>query len=317
MADEIQKTAEEKLLDAANNTGATADDGAGDSEGDDGLSPEEKIIAELREKAASAEERAKNAERERDSERLQKDTARKEASTHAERSITAQEETIKSNVQAAKSRFEAAQTEWDDAFDSGDKIKMREANLKLNDAQMQFRSAEYQENQFKTWKDNNKGVVVSSSGSRFTTKEQAWIDSNPRFTTDRKFRAAVYAADEEAREKKIEIDSQAYFKHIEDYLDELGLREEKPVTREAVVQDAPAVQPATFKKQDNKASTATPVGGTTGSSSGANKKNSITLSPEQREAARFTFPNLSAKEAEEKYGLYQIEIKQKKARGEL
>jgi len=222
MAEEKEKTAEEKLLEDAKNSGAAKDGAAGGDEGGDELSPEQKIIAELKEKAKTAEERAAKAERERDVERSQKDSARKEATTAAERQIEAQENSLKSNLSAAKSNFEAAQKEWDDAYDAGDRAKLRAAQERLNDSQMALRGAEFNNEKFKEWKEKGGGTVVSTEKSRFTKVEQDWIDRNPAFNTDRRFRAATYAANEEAVERGIVIDSKEYFDHVNTYLTELG-----------------------------------------------------------------------------------------------
>lgn len=322
MAEETKKTAEEKLL-----SDVKADAGSlenkktesGDTD-EDNLSPEQKLINELTGKLTESERRAEQAEASRDSERSQRDSARKDASTAAEKQVLAQEELVKSKVSTAKSKLETAEKEFDDAYDSGDKEKVREATKKMNRAQIELGAAEYNETAFKNWKEGQKNVV-SSSGSRFTPKEQSWIDKNPRFNTDRKFKAAVYAADEEARQKGIEIDSDAYFEHIEGYLDEVGLKSENSSGTENETKRNEEPKKEETKKEEkknNSSSTAAPVGGGSGSGGGGSKKQTFTLTPEHRKAAQIAFPDEYKKDpkaTEEKYAKYQMQIQQNKEEG--
>lgn len=311
MAEETKLTQEEELLKAA--SGGSAEVHNNDS--DDGISPEKKLIEELQSKLSHAETAAKEALEQRDAERREKDLARNQVKTAAEKQIEASENALHNALTAAKSNFESAQREWDDAYDAGDKQRLRDAQIKLNDAQAHLRGAEYQNNQFAEWKKSG-GAVVSSDGSRFTKKEQEWIDKNPRFNTDRKFRAAVYAAHEEAVSKGIEIDSNDYFDNIEDYLNDLGLKETKQVS--APIEEKKVDEP--IKKTEKKSSsTAIPPGGSGVSSSQSSRTLTFTMTPEHREAAAVCYPDIhrtDPKKAEEMYAARQLEIKQKRARGE-
>lgn len=319
MSEEVKNTEEEVKITI---TKAEESPHAG-GDGPEEVSPEQKLIQELRGKAEAAEERARNAERERDSERSEKQKARTEATTAAERQIQAQEESIKSNLGNAKSEFEAAQREFQDAYDSGKPQSILEAQIKLNDAQNRLRASEYQEETFKVWKENRSKAPAKnevSSASRFTKAEQEWIDAHPKFNTDRRYRAAVYAADEEAREKGIEIDSPAYFKHLEDYVADLGLDKDPPKKDEKkdTVEERIEKEP---KEKDGKraSSTAAPVGVSTGSTTGG-KKNTITMTAEMREAAAICYPDLYKKDpkaAEEKYAARQLDIAELKRQGKI
>lgn len=316
MTEEVKKlTAEEELLKAASG-GSTSEESSGDE--DDGLSPEAKLINELKGKLEHSEETARNAIEERDAERRQKDDARSKFKNAAERNVETTETSIKNGLEAAKSRFESAQKDWDDAYDSGDKEKLRTASIKLNDAQAVLRGAEYQTEQFSNWKKSGGGVVDPNS-SRFSPKEQEWIDKNPRFNTDRKFRAAVYAAHEEAVNKGIVIDSVEYFDNVEDYLKDVGLKgvvqKKDPVEEEV---EAPKKE-ETKKSEKKASSTATPPGGASGSPPASSRKMTFTMTPEHREAASICYPEIHRKDpkkAEEMYAARQLEIQQKRARGE-
>lgn len=316
MTETVKKlTPEEELVNAAS---TTADDADGDGTEIDDRSPEQKLIQDLESKLTHAEERARSAEDQRDAERHQKDAARTEAKTAAQKQVLATEISHRNAVAAAKSAFESAQKEWDDAFDSGDKTSVRKAQEKLNDAQSMLRSAEYQNAQFDNWKKQT-GGVVSNEQSRFSKAELDWIDKNPRFNTDRKFRAGVYAAHEEAVQKGIEIDSPAYFKNVEDYLSDIGLKDEAVSSDQAQKKEEP-VKKEQKKSEKQGSSTAIPPGGASGSSSGSGKKQTFHMTSEHREAAAVCYPELHRKDpkaAEEKYAVRQLEIQQKKAKGEL
>lgn len=321
MAEEAKKlTPEEELL--KNAGAATAADAGDDKDGADERTPEQKLIEDLKSKLSHAEKNAETAIEERDAERREKDEARNQAKTASQRQVQSQKDAIRSALTAAKNGFETAQKKWDDAYDAGDKNKLREAQIELNDAQGMLRGAEYQSDQFAAW-EKKTGGVVSTEGSRFTPKEQAWIDKNPKFNTDRKFRAATYAAHEEAVQKGIVIDSQEYFDNLEDYLKDLGLKgevekKEDPEKRDEK-KDETEKKTETKKSGKQASSDAVPPGGASGSSSGGGKKLTFTMTPEHREAAAICYPELhrkSPKEAEEKYAARQLEIQQKRARGE-
>lgn len=310
MAEVDTKTAEQKLLDDAKNSTGGGSSAASGSTDDSTLTPEQKLISEMRGKLEESEKRAKKAEEERDYERIQKDSAQNTAKTEVERRVKTQEDAVTTNLVAAKSTFESARKEFKDAHDSGDTSKILDAQTTLNDAQMRLRGAEYAEAQFK----QNKDRVVSGT-SRFTKVEQEWIDKNPRFNSDRRFRAAVYAADEEARSKNIQIDSREYFNHIETYIRDVGLEDDDGDTQ----QQKPADKKETQRRSD-KQTTAAPAGGASGQSgaSGGSKK-TFTMTPEHRRGAQISFPEEYRKDpakAEEKYAKYQLQLQDKKAKGE-
>lgn len=326
MAEEKEKTAEEKLLEDAKNSGAGKEGGEGSGDGDSGMTPEEKIIADLKEKAKTNEERAKKAEEERDSERLEKDAAKKAAATATGERDRTQKEMIASQLAATKSKFESAQKEWDDAHDSGDKTKLRIATEQLNDAQMALRSAEYNSAQYKTWEEGNaRRETVDPNLREFRTgtgdtlklpvSAIEWAKGHPLLSTDREYTEAVYDADTRAKRRGIEPYSKEYYAFLDNHVDKMGLRkkDDEPNPRDNQKDD---VDPEPKKDKKNASSSAAPVGGSTGSGSGTNTKKTFRMSAEHREAARISFPDLPAKDAEEKYAKYQLDIQERRNRGE-
>ena len=314
MADE--KTPEEKLLDdkKALEGGSTEKK---TEEVADERTPEQKIIDELKGNLEAANKRAAQAESQRDSERVQKDSARTEATTARERQVLAEEEKLKTAVAGAKSAFDAAQREWDDAYDAGDKQKLRDAQIKLNDAQMALRGSEFQEGNFKKWKETQKSAPVddglfemkTGTGDVIRVPQSAidWANKHPKLKTDSDYTDSVYDADMRAKRRGIKVYSQDYYDFIDSHLKKSGLEDDDG--DDPVKKDAPVI------KKSDKQSTAAPPGGSTGSTGGSSKKNSFTLTADMRKAAQIVFPDEYKKDpaaAEEKYAKYQMEMKKSK-----
>lgn len=313
MAEENAKTEEEVKVSSADD--ASGEKASGESAGE--LTAEQKIIEELKEKAKTAEERASTAERERDSERAQKDTARKEAMGAVEKQISAQEEAVKSAKAAAQSNFDAAQQMWDEAEDIGDKTKKREAQIKLNDAQMKLRGAEYQEEQFNKWKEQAKNAPTTSATREYTSEEKNWIRKNPRFNDNQEFKESVYAADAVARARGIQANTPAYFKHVDDYLEKIGLKGDGKEQEE----DGESAK-AAARKTDKKSSTAAPPASSSGSANGSSRSpaKEFKMTAAMQEMARDIYAEDFKKDpkiAYEKYAKRQMEIAEMKAKGEL
>lgn len=271
-------------------------------------------IETYKKKLKEAEERAARAEKERDERKQGEEKAKSDTQKAYTQAIQRHEEAVANAISAAESEFERAQAAWDDAFDAGDKTALREATLKLNDAQMKKRGAEYQKAQFEAWKEQQKNApkiaTETVASSRYSKSEQEWIDRHPRFNTDRKYRAAVYAADEEAREKGISPDTPAYYEYVEKALRDEGLEGDDE-------EAAPVAKP----KKMAKTSTAAPASSSSApSSTSTGGKRTFRMTAQHREAAAVCFPELyrtNPKAAEEKYAKKQLEIQEKKSRGEI
>ncbi len=311
MAEEEKKTEEEKLLAdvAASGDAETKKDG----DGEDELTPEQKLIQEYKGKFEIAEKRAESAERERDSERTQKDAARKETLTAVEKQIQANEISIANAISAAKSNFETAQKEYEEAYDAGDKKALIAAQVRLNDTQSQLRNAEFNENQFKTWKENYKAPAAPAE--RFLPEEKDWIRKNPWFERassreDRAKTAAVYAANEEAISKGIKRGTSEYFNLVDSYIEDIAPSETKK--EEVKKADEPV------KKRET-SSTAAPGTGSSGSSASSTKQKSFHMTAEHRSMVPVVFPEEYKKDpkaAEEKYAKRQLEIIERRKNGE-
>lgn len=332
MAEVKEKTPEEKLLESAKaGEGSSGGDKNAGGDGDE-RTPEEKMIDELKGNLEAANKRAESAEARADSERTQKDSARQEAKTEAQKRIETQEGALKTAVEGAKNKFDSARKDWREARDSGDSAKEEEALIKMNDAQMEYRGAEFQEKNFKVWKEGNSAndgnvrreklfTVKTATGDSINVPQSGfdWINAHPRFKNDPEYAEAVYAADAISKSRNIAPFSKEHTDFIEKQLKKNGFDDEDSTARRESEGSKKDESSASIKKSD-KQSTAAPPNGSPGSGSGASKKQTFVMTSDHRRAAQFTFPDdykKDPKAAEEKYARYQLEIQAKKARGEL
>lgn len=331
MAETQEKTPEEKLLEDAKKGGGAAAGDEGEGEGGDERTPEQKLIEELKETAKSSKERAEKAEFERDQERAQKDTARKAASTEAEKNVLAQEDSLKSKLSAAKSGFESAQKEWDDAYDAGDKAKLRAAQEKLNDAQMMLRGAEFNMKRFDDWKEESKKSVAATAdlydfktgtGDTLKLPKSAidWAKKHPKLSTDREYTDAVYDADGRAKRRGIEPYTPEYYEFLDGHIKRMGLTEEEDGEVDPPKKDEKEEKtPPKKESKSNASSSAAPVGGSTGSNGAGSGKQTFRMTADHRKAAQISFPDEYKKDpkaTEEKYARIQLDIQERRKRGE-
>lgn len=269
--------------------------------------PEQALIDDLQGKLDESQKRLTEAEIQRDAERAQKDSARKAASEEAARHAGAREQAVSSTLLAAKTALESAEKEYIDAEDSGDTKRKLAAQKKLNDAQIDLRGAVYAEEQFKREK---KVVPATPSTTRYSPKTQAWIDSHPRYTTDKRYQAAAWAADEDARSKGYAADTDGYFDYVNEWLSEAGFEDGALPSKKNEERTSKTVD--TKIKKENKTSTAAPPGGSTGGSSGSRSEDLVTLTAEQQEMAQLTWPDEYRKDPKgtfEKYARHLTEMK--------
>lgn len=202
------------------------DSGLVDDGSDKGPTPEE-TAADLRKQLESANARADR-----------ETTARKEAETRAltasntagnavQHQIVAQETAIEGKITTAKTNLDSikAQLKQAKAAQDGDaEVELQDA---LTNARYELNTAEGEKKNFAAWKENQSKVPVrtenAAPSSPYTTKEQAWIDSHPAFTKNKKFSRTAKIAAQEALDEGHKQDSPAYFQYIEDTLKENGL----------------------------------------------------------------------------------------------
>lgn len=129
----------------------------------------------------------------------------------------------------------------------------------------------------------------------FTPRARSWVQRNPAFLNDARFRAGAMAAHYAAEKDGVEIDSDEYFRRLDDAVNP------KPVVE---VREEQNDDVAPVSRQQARVSTAAPVsrsGGVTPNNTNSNAGRRIQLTAEEAEVARFTWPNLPPQDAYVRY----------------
>ena len=201
----------------------------------------------------------KEAETRADRERV----AREEAERRAQRAGTdahqfrsdaekAQYDAVSNAIQHKEQTASALKAQLSALYKEGDFDNVADVQYKMNEVAAELvqlrqgkaflensRAAEPQGRQPQSQQDPKEAYIASKSA-----KTAAWLRQNDRFFSDQSFQQMVVGADGMARGKGIPLDSDAYFKFIEEAV---GLRQaEQPHT---VVETAPKAAPATQRRE--------------------------------------------------------------------
>lgn len=125
---------------------------------------------------------------------------------------------------------------------------------------------------------------VESFIKTLSQPSQIWVNANPRFRTDEKFRNKVFAADADARAEGITTDTPEYFRHLEQFT---GLSSPKKDGGEKEGQADPQTSSvaATGKSAASVAAPPSRSSEQSGTGGGSGKATDYILSREQAEAA--------------------------------
>jgi hypothetical protein len=272
--------------------------------------PEDEIVAlkaqleEQKKRAGTAEERRQVAERERDTKAKDYDTNVKQAQNNV---LVEREKAIESALSAKTSEITGLKRELKEALDAGNTELAVDIQDKMADAKLDLRQINFEKGQLAAHKEK---VEKSKPEDHLTPATRSWIAEHPRFNTDTEYRAEAVAGHEIAVSRGIKPDSDEYFRFVEARLKRLGLEE----------QDEEPEEPVTPKAKPSAASTAAPASYSAPTGSGPSKR-SFRLTPEMREMAHNLFGptssyKLSTVEAEKKYAAAQLDIQERRARGE-
>ena len=288
--------------------------------------------AALNEALRKADEGRQAAERQVSEERRRREEAQREAVQKTEEARRAREEaqghelTIVTNgIDAAKSRQTTAKADFARHMEQGDYDKASDAQTELTQATAELVELNREKGRIESAPKRapTEGAVKAPAGfdswvsENFTPRSAAWIRVHPDFAPaelggDRRKNAAMVSAHWEAQSKGIELESQEYFDLIEQ---KLGLKEAPEVTTESPM-SAAAVTVEAAAKPRRPAPVAAPVSRDAPATPGSRLTRSVTLSPEQREAAKISFPAMSEKDAYANYAknLLQLESEGKMGR---
>lgn len=289
-------------------------------------------LAEMRKQMDEAEKLAKeerekriSAENERDAARNQVNTTKENLAKSEKEKIDAQELAISNRVESAKAELVNAKNAWIEAVDTG-KPAAVQADLqeKIAEATYKLKGAESAKTHFDTWRENQKNKpAAKAADDGMTPAARSWVDSHPRYNTDKKYRRTAIAAHEDALDDGVKADSDEYFRRINKALVDAGLESDG---------SAPAADPAPAQKKNNSSgtSTAAPVShdSTAAGARGGNAaeeqrsgRRTFRLDAQMRDMALKTYGKnssfkLSDEEAYKRYAAKQLEIRDKRANGE-
>lgn len=273
--------------------------------------------------AKTERERRETAERERDTARSQVDTTKAHLVKSESEKVVNQEAAIVSHLEAMKSEVENAERALEEAIDTGKTAKEQIAlQRKHAESIYKLKGAETTKIRFDNWKEQqkNKPAPTQTQTPPRSQAAQKWIDDHPRFNSDLRYQRMALRAHEDAVDAGVEQDSSEYFRRINAALAESGLESDGNAA-------AVSVPPV---RRNSGTSTAAPVSqnstaaGAQGGSAAEGERTGrrvFKLDGGMREMAlkiygKGTSFNLSEDEAYKRYASKQIEIRDKRAKGE-
>lgn len=190
--------------------------------------------------------------------------------------LTAEEVAIQNGIAAATADAERLENEIVTAQESGKFHDAAKLTRQLASAQTKIDGWESRKSQFEAVKNQPRQVAQQPVEY---PRSQAWIARHPEYNTNPSFKNKVAAAHFDAISNGIEMESDEYFSHIDDFI---------------------SPKKTTTTAPRNKVAATPPSRGTT-SMSGNNTQGSNRLTPDEAEVAVMTYPKLSAAEAQKKY----------------
>ena len=289
----------------------------------DPLSDIHKRLEESERLRKDAESKLISTERERDLERSNSEKTRTALANSEVEKVSAQEASINNRLDAARAAALNARNAWIDAVDSGKSTAEQADLMEAHTAAVYaLKGVEGAKAHFDNWKEKQKTAPkqqpVTNSGA-VSEAGQKWIDSHPRFNTDRRYRRIAEGAHLEYERTGKSLDTPEYFKFIEEALHEEGLDADgdnsgqKDTQRKASSSSTAA--PASFS------SAASGGRGSAAAQEERSGKRVFKLDSTMREIAHRTYGKtssfgLSNEEAERKYAARQLEIQEKRKNGE-
>ncbi len=159
-----------------------------------------------REGRTGAETRAAEAER----------TSNQKLQTEVEKRIDEQSNTVDTALLGAQSEVDSFRALAAKAMEEGKWTEAAEANENLGDAKARLRDLTYQKQQLAVAKVEAAKAPKPAPASNVGARTASWIASHPRFNTDPEYNSAAMAAHYQALHDKVAVESDEYFKRIEE-----------------------------------------------------------------------------------------------------
>lgn len=286
---------------------------------------DDSVVIALKKQLSDAEDREKT-QREG---RIAAEKAAQEANTKVASSqndvAKAQKTAIENASQVALGNVNVIKKELHEAMEAGDLAKQVDLQEKLSDARWAYNNAEQTKKQFSDWEEKQKNAPKVESKPQYTRTEQAWIDAHPRFNDDDDYYGVVAGADAAARRKGIQPDTKAYYEYVEAALVKSGLegqeQDDNGRDNTGSVEEQDEEPVVVKQKAKSSAMPSAPASNSSPTSASTRSSRSYKLTSEQRDMSHRMFgPNsshkLSEKAAEEKYAAHQLDIQERRLRGE-
>lgn len=210
--------------------------------------------------------------------------------------LSAEEVAIVNGLAAATSEAERIERELVDAQENGKFADAAKLSRQLASAQNKIDKWEGDKNRFEQFREQQKNRPAKPDPlASFTPASREWIEKNPRFLSDSKFKAKVLAAHYEADADGVPLDSDEYFMHLDNAVKGKTAKPEEP--EEDVEQVRQEVKP---QKQATR-SAAPPSRGASNTNMSKQGNGQIKLTAQQVEAAIFSNPKLPHAEAIQRY----------------
>lgn len=226
--DQIKKEDEDKSDLGVENEEDILDEGATPAKEENAGPTPEEVAADLRKQLDAATAEAARERAARETAEANVGAANNKQQTAARNEIVLRETALASRISAAQTKLDSTKQQLKQAKAAGDGDAEVELQDLLNSARYELNAAEWESNNFKTWKTSHEtqqqqAAQQQQGASAYTKAEQAWIDRHPEFNSSKKFARLAKIAAQEAREDGLAQDSKAYFDYIEDALKEGGL----------------------------------------------------------------------------------------------
>lgn len=277
------------------------------------------------EATADAERRARG-----DAERRAQQAA-EESKRYKETAEDHQLTIVTSGIEAAQQQQEAAQAEWAAAMEAGEFVKAAAASGKISTAAAQI--VQLQSDKVLLERVAKTGGAVEEPRQAatqapsfeqyvgaFTPKSQAWLRMHPdcvppQFGGNPTRHYLMMAGHSEATSKNIAPESPEYFQMIEDKLGEhRAAAETAPSITSVAADTTPAVVDPKTAPRQRAAPVAAPVSRDPPGPAGQRMTRSVTLTRDQQEAARISFPDKPLREA---YSIYAKNLLELEAEGRM
>jgi hypothetical protein len=274
---------------------------------DDGDSDLRKQVESLKRAEETARAQAAELSRQVEEAKRQTQELQQQNSVHQNSALEAEYDSVLNAINAAETEAEAATQAYDAAFNASDGKAMAEAQRKISRAEARLESLEQGKSALEARREAAKNAPRQEQTpsdpfeayvSQFPQVTANWLRSHSEYVRDQRKNVRLQGAHFDAVEAGKTVNTPEYLEFIEE---KLGLRQ----TDDDTDPDPPRRTPVSAPVSRDIPSPST----------GRSVPSKVTLTPDEREAARFSFPDTEPGEAERLYAQQKLRLMQEKANG--